>query len=89
MQIDSFSEEHAFWPKWANFLRSHGLERLVIWALEAIEPINIIGAQLLYMGGIFFPPSVSGGQIEALAGLLEDRDETNAFVSFLRKDLIP
>jgi hypothetical protein len=85
MQIDSFSEEHAFWPKWAEFLCSRGLERLAIWALEAAEPINVIGAQLLYMGGSLLNPVFSKGQIEALASLLEDRDETNAFISFLRE----
>ena len=87
MQMDSVSGTHSAWPVWAEFLRRHGLENLVAWALEAAGPLTVLGAQALYIGGPFLRPALTDMQRDALAGLLEDRDEALAFSAFLREEI--
>lgn len=85
MQMDPVSETRTVWPGWADFLRRHGLENLVAWALEAAGPLTVLGAQALYLGGPFLRPALTDLQREALAGLLEDHAEAMAFTAFLRE----
>jgi hypothetical protein len=85
--MDPVSEARFAWNGWAEFLRRHGLENLVAWLLEAAGPLTILGAQVLYLGGPLLRPALSDGQRDALAGLLEDRDETLAFTAFLREEI--
>ena len=87
MQTSSPTEMRASWPVWAEFLRRRGLESLAAWALEAAGPLTVLGAQALYLGGPLLRPAWSNGQIDALAGLLEDHDETLAFAAFLREEM--
>lgn len=84
MQTDSLPEGRASWPTWAEFLRRRGLESLAAWALESAGPLTVLGAQALYLGGPLLRPAFSNGQIDALAGLLEDHSEALAFAAFLR-----
>jgi hypothetical protein len=87
MQTESLPEARTSWPVWAEFLRSRGLEALAAWALEAAGPLTVLGAQALYLGGPLFRPALPDGQIDALAGLLEDQREAQAFAAFLRKEI--
>jgi len=87
MQTDSLPEGRASWPTWAKFLRRRGLESLAAWALEAAGPLTVLGAQALYLGGPLLRPALSNGQINALAGLLEDHSEAQAFAAFLREEI--
>ena len=86
MQMDAISENRASWPGWAEFLRQHRLEYLAAWALEAAGPLTVLGAQALYLGGPLLRPALSNGFIEALADLLEDHSEAQAFAAFLREE---
>jgi hypothetical protein len=86
MQMDPFSEARSAWNGWAEFLRQHGLENLVVWALEAAGPLTVLGAQALYLGGPLLRPALTDLQRDALAGMLEDRRETLAFTAFLREE---
>jgi hypothetical protein len=85
MQKDFDFETRTAWPGWADFLRRHGLENLVAWALEAAGPLTLLGAQALYLGGPLLRPALPEAQRDALAGLLENRDEARAFTAFLRE----
>jgi len=87
MQTDFLSEGRASWSTWAEFLRRRGLEGLAAWALEAAGPLTVLGAQALYLGSPLIRPAWSDGQVEALAGLLEDHDEALAFAAFLREEM--
>lgn len=86
MQMDAVSEARASWPGWADFLRHRRLESLAAWALEAAGPLTVLGAQALYLGGPLLRPALSNRFIEALAGLLEDHNEAQAFAAFLREE---
>ena len=86
MQTDSVAETRKAWPGWADFLRRYGLESMTAWLLEAAGPLTLLGAQVLYLGRPLLRPSLDG-QPDALASLLEDRDEALAFASFLREEI--
>lgn len=85
MQTDSLPEAHSSWPGWAEFLRRYKLDDLTAWLLEAAGPLTVVGAQALYAGGPLFRPALTDSQRDSLARLLEDRNETHAFVRFLRE----
>jgi hypothetical protein len=73
----------AHWPEWTEALRRRGLDGFAAWLLEAGGPINLIGAQLLYIGQPFLTPGATES-IHALANLLEEEDEARAFAALLK-----
>jgi hypothetical protein len=86
MQAEPLPEGRSSWSTWAGFLRRRGLENLAIWELEGAGPLAILGAQVFYLAGPLLRPAWSSGQVEALAGLLEDQHEALAFAAFLREE---
>jgi hypothetical protein len=87
MQTKIIRESRSAWHDWAGLLHHFGLENLVAWVLEAAGPLTVLGAQALYLGGPLLRPGLTDKQLDALTGLLEDRDETLAFTAFLREEL--
>jgi hypothetical protein len=79
----TFRMQRTYWSQWADFLRRWGMEGLAAWLLEAGAPLAPVGAQLLYAGQPLFGPS-SRGSFTALAEMLEDDDESQDFLAFLR-----
>jgi hypothetical protein len=75
------------WPAWMNSLHRLGLEGFAAWFLEAGGPLNVLGAQLLYIGQPFFSASTSD-DIHALANLLEQEDESRAFIALLKGQML-
>ena len=69
--------------EWTESLRNMGLDGFVAWLLEAGGPVNILGAQLLYIGQPFATRQAGDG-IRALANLLEQEDEARAFAALLK-----
>ena len=69
------------WHNWSETLRRFKLDGLVSWLLEAGSPLNLLGAQALYIS----QPFVGGKQVASIAQMLEDEDETQAFLHFLRE----
>ncbi len=73
----------AYWPLWIDSLRKQGLTELAAWFLEAAGPLNILGAQVLYLGQPFISSTAYRGW-QALANLLEQEDEARAFATLLK-----
>lgn len=73
----------AHWPTWMDSLRRQKLDGLAIWLLEAAAPLHIIAAQLLYVGQPLASPQ-AGLQMNALARLLEQEDESRTFAAYLK-----
>lgn len=86
MQADPFFDARSSWPRWGEFLRRYGLDGFAAWALEAAGPLTALAAQALYFGGPLLRPALTETRCNALAGLLEDRDQMRAFAAFLRED---
>lgn len=72
----------AFWHRWAETLRQYQLNNIAASFLEAGSPLALLGAQALYFSGGF----IRNDQLTALANMLEDEQETHAFISFLTRD---
>ena len=71
------------WPFWINALQQQGWAHFAAWVLEAAGPLNLLGAQILYLGQPFLPASTSNG-LRALANLLEEEDEARDFIAQLK-----
>ena len=77
----SCMQTRGYWPRWAELLRRYKLDALAASLLEAGGPVNLLGAQALYLGAPFL-----GEGADALARTLESVDETHAFASYLDSD---
>jgi hypothetical protein len=73
-------QSRADWPAWARTLQRFKLDGLALWLLEAGSPIALLGAQVLYIG----QPLLGGKTINSLAHMLENEQETQAFLQYLR-----
>lgn len=76
---------HHIWQIWADTLYRWGLDELAVSLLEASGPLTLLGAQTIYMGQPLFRSFLPDYHLEALANLLEDSHQTQAFATFLRE----
>lgn len=76
-------QTHEKWHNWVETLQRYRLGGLASWLLEAGSPLNVLGAQMMYT----VQPFVGGKRIEAVAQMLEDEEETQAFTQFLRNEV--
>ncbi len=77
------------WVCWVEALDKWGLRDFAAWVLEAAGPLSLVGAQFIYMGQPFLRPLLSADGLGALAQVLEDQNERQAFVGFLREAVQP
>lgn len=80
--MNSIYEKH--WIKWEIALKERGLDQFVASLLEVTKPINLIFAQLVYIGKPMFNGHFSTEPILAFANLLEDDHNINRFIDGLR-----
>jgi hypothetical protein len=78
MKIDKNKEN---WIKTLHKLRLHHLTATI---LEALGPINLLGAQLVYISQPVLSPLISQEQSDDIARILEDPSETADFITALR-----
>lgn len=74
------------WQSWANRLQQLGLHQVTEAVLQATGPINLVGAQMVYLGQPLLNTLVDDTKLTALAKLLEDSEQTEAFLSYLQED---
>lgn len=53
--------------------------------MEATGPLNMLAAQVVYLGQPFLNQVLPAGHLDALAGVLEDPQQVQAFTEFLRQ----
>ena len=80
MQLD-----RSLWPGWARLLQRWGVQNIASFFLEAAGPLNILAAQVIYLGQPFLKQAVSSDHLQALAALFEDQDEARRFAALLRE----
>ncbi len=73
------------WLKWRTSLRRVGAERYIAILLEALGPLNLVGAQFLYFSQPFVPGRERKAEWQLLARLLEDGEARNLFAQFLQE----
>ena len=72
------------WQKWIDSLQRWGLSDLAAIILDALGPLNLLGAQFVYIGQPFLEQILPDGHTHALANMLEDSTQTKEFVTSLR-----
>ncbi len=70
--------------KWIKTLYKLRLQNLTATILEALGPMNILGAQLVYLTQPILPPFIASEQSQEFAKILEDPSETALFIKALR-----
>ena len=73
------------WQNWAETLDRWGIKDLTATFLEALGPLNLLSAQIVYIGQPFLSTFFQKGNLNALADLLEDPQKTQAFIAVLRQ----
>ena len=80
------TSEQQIWQAWARTIHQWGLTNLVAAFLESAGPIALLGAQLVYISQPILQPVARPGRLQALAGLLEDPQQTRAFLDLLEEE---
>lgn len=70
--------------KWIQALYKLRIQNLAASFLEALGPVNLVGAQLVYLSQPILSPFISQEQSQDLARILEDPSETEVFIKALR-----
>lgn len=83
----NMDKNHHIWQDWAQRLHHWGVQEWVASFLEAAGPITILGGQAVYMIHPIIGPLLPEGQMNALADLLTDTSQSQAFSRYLREDI--
>ena len=73
------------WQLWAQNLHRWGIQDLVASLLEGFGPLNALGAQMVYLSQPLLDLAIPNAHLKALADMLEDSTQTQAFVNLLRE----
>lgn len=82
--VSMVTNQH-MWRSWAERLRRWGLSDWAASFLEASGPMTWFGAQAVYIGQPVLRMVFSDANLIALAGLLENPEQVQAFSKFLRE----
>jgi hypothetical protein len=84
-EINFVVENQHIWKKWAEVLHRWGMEDMAASVLEALGPLKLIGAQVVYIGQPILNTIMPKDHVTAMAKLLDKPGEAEAFTSFLRQ----
>ena len=76
---------HQIWRVWAGKLHMWGVDDIAATLLEVLGPLNTLGAQFVYIGQPLLNGGTPDAHLVALAHMLENSAETQAFVNYLRE----
>jgi hypothetical protein len=79
-------EPHKNLQRWADLLQGWGVHQVAAALLEAAGPLNLVGAQLVYLSQPVLNSLVDDDSLSSLAGMLEEPDQTKTFIQILRED---
>ena len=85
MCYTSYMQQRSEWSEWAESLRCLKLDGFAVWLLEAGGPLTVLGAQAVYLS----QPFLGGKQLDSLAHMLEQDQESQAFARYLRGEMNP
>jgi hypothetical protein len=71
---------------WADRLQQWRLDQVTAALLEAGGPLKLIGAQLVFISQPLFSGLLSIGRLDLLAEILEQPEQTDTFIRFLREE---
>lgn len=77
-------DDSPYWDNWARILHNLGVTRLAASVLEGFGPLRLIAAQFIHAGTPILGNPTNSDQWQALAAMLEDRNKSDNFISFLK-----
>ncbi len=80
------SNQH-IWHSWAFKLHSWGINDWVATLLEALGPLSVLGAQLIYLSQPLLSSLVPDERLKALGELLEEPTQIRSFITLLREEV--
>lgn len=83
--LPMMSTDQPTWSAWARFLRRWGLQEVIASLLEAAGPLNLLLAQLVYLGKPLLAQSLQPDALDVLAQMLEEPACRQNFVNLLRE----
>jgi hypothetical protein len=81
----NMGENQHIWVNWTRTLQRWGLNELVAFLLESAGALNVMLAQVVYLGQPLFSGVVNPRSLENLAEVLENPVARSEFVSFLKE----
>lgn len=78
--------DRQIWDRWAESLHRWGLRGFTASLLEAVGPLTIVGAQVVYILQPFVGRGSGSDSLRSLADLLEHPDQVRDFVRYLREE---
>ena len=86
MKVDSLESEEVrkSWPSWATLLSRYGLDDMAAWFLEAMGPLMPVLHSLESNVHVNLDYGSTGAGFEDMLNLLEDPDEGQAFIAYLK-----
>ncbi len=82
---DNMSEKNN-WADWARILQRWGMKEPAAAFIEASGPFNIFLAQAIHFGHPFLKWAFPSGQWEEMANTLENQEDRQVFVTYLRDE---
>ena len=79
------TDQH-IWQVWARTLQQWGVNDWMASFLEAVGPLSVLGANMVYLSQPLLHNIVPDDHLVALAQLLEDPVQTEAFANILREE---
>ncbi len=79
------TDQH-IWQGWARTLQQWGVNDWMASLLEAIGPLSVLGANMVYLSQPVLHNIFPDDQLVALAQMLEDPIQTEAFTNILREE---
>lgn len=76
--------EKEHWGDLIETLHKWRLHRITAAFIEALGPLSVVGAQVMYLGQPILSTFISSRTASDLAGILEDPETTQLFVQSLR-----
>ena len=84
--LRTMNNDRHVWQDWAGALRRWEVKDLAASFLESAGPLSVVIAQLIYIGQPLLAGLFTKSQLGALASMLEDDEQRQAFTDLLRKE---
>lgn len=76
------------WRVWARNLHRWGLKDISATFLETVGSLAILGAQFIYLGEPLMKGWSPSDHLQAIANMLEDTEQRQAFIAYLREESV-
>ncbi len=74
------------WQDWIDVLHARGIAGVMAIFLEAVSPLAVAGAQLIFVGEPLFSLLIPSQKMSAVTDLLEDTHNYMDFIAALKQE---